>query len=387
MDETTVPAAYDSSLYNLRLSPSIPSQRACRRILEKHRRVIEPLVDPLFTDIHALIFEARIRPNAPPPDLLPDNWNACYSTIYTTTKNKHNVDVFLDLIPYFLTHTILSIYIALPTPLGISPPSRIQVAGRIVFLFTTISYLESHLDRDMSRYFGPEDDIVSAPHYPNMTVLLPLERIDDLVDLEKRPRDVARPFQCDSRSPISQKRRLKPSRPSLGLLYPRGGERTFKEDLKPFTLKPKAIDDFSPDLETRSLLMRSRFDRVEYELRVAKMEGSVERIHLIHRFQQDRELIELKRRVVTNASPESQQKFVEQLGQNQTKGIFLEDPAITLDLLREGPLEPVVLAPLSTGKHGKAEQIVDLVLNESALEHRRKTEVEVHCSREMRTEE
>jgi hypothetical protein len=294
------------------------------------------------------------------------------------------VDVFLDLIPFFLTYTILAIYNALPTPLGICPPSRLEVAGRIVFLFTTIRYLDSHLDREMSKYFGPEEVIPSAPHRPVATVLLPLERIDDLVDLERRPRDAARPFQCGSRSPISQKRRIKSSGPSLGLLYPRAGERTFKEDLKPFTLKPKAIDDFTPDLETRSLLMRARCSRVEYDLRVAKMESSVQRIGLMHRFQQDRELIELKRRVVVNASPEMQQKFVQQLGENQAKGLVLEDPAVTLDLLCDGPFEPVVLTPLSTGKHGKTEQIVDAVLSESAVEHRRKTEVEVHCSREMR---
>jgi hypothetical protein len=66
MDETTVPTAYDSSLYNIRLNAHLPSQRACRRILSKHRRFIQRLVDPLFSDIHTLVFEARIRENSPP---------------------------------------------------------------------------------------------------------------------------------------------------------------------------------------------------------------------------------------------------------------------------------------------------------------------------------
>jgi hypothetical protein len=383
MDETTIPSAYESSLRDLQVS-QVPSQRASRRILDRKRPFIQPLIEPLFTDIHTLFFEAQHLADSPPSVLLASNWNSCYSEIYTTTKHKHNVDAFLDVIPYFLTQAILSIYLGLPTPLGIAPPSRLEIAARIVYLFTSIHYLESLLEREMSRFFGPQENIVSAPYRPTTTVLLPLETLDDLVDLERRPRDVAKSFRCGSRSPMSQKRKTRVPVSSLGLLYPRNGERTFREDLKPFSLAPKAIDDFSADLETRSLLMRARCSRVEYGLRVAKMEGSLQRINLMHRFQQDRESIELKRRTVANASPEIQQKFMDQLNRNQSKGIFFEDPAVTLDLLREGTFEPVVLAPLTSGKRGKTEQIVDAVLNESAVEHRRKTDIEIHCTREER---
>jgi hypothetical protein len=385
MDEATVPSAYDAALYNLRLSSTIPSHRACRRILETHRAHIEPLAGPLFTDVHTLYFDARILPHGPASGELVASWNTCYAAIYAAARSRRHVDSFLDLIPFFLTYTVLSIYTALPTPLGICPPSRAEVSSRIAFLFTSFHYLESHLDSEMARYFGPDEVLLPFrnAHAPT-TVLLPLENIDDLVDLERRPRDASVQFKCESRSPLSQKR--KPRRPGagVGLLYPRDGERTFREGLKPFSAKPKAIDDFSPDLDTRSLLMRARSNRVTYGLRRAKMKGAVERIGLMHRFQQDREMIELKRRAVTEAGPESQQKFIEQLARNQAKGLIVEDPAVTLDLLRDGFVESVVVPPLSTGKRGKIEAIVDIVLNDCAMEHRRKNEVEVHCSREMR---
>jgi hypothetical protein len=384
IDETTVPAAYDAGVHNLQDS-TVPSHRACKRLLSKYRLHIEPLVEPLFTDIHTLYFEARFFPHSPPPDALISRWNTCYALIYGSTRNKKHVDAFLDLIPYFLAFAVRSIYMALPTPLGICAPSRVEVSGRIAFLFTSFHYLESHLESEMAKYFG-RDEVLHAfvnPHVP-AAVLLPLERVDDLVDLERRPRDSCRRFRCESRSPLSQQWQPRRLGCGVGLLYPRDGERTFHEDLKPFSAKPRAIDDFTPDLGTRSLLMRATSNRVEHGLRRAKMKGAVERIGLMHHFQQDREMIELKRRAVTDAPADAQQKFIEQLAVNHAKGNLAEDPAVTLDLLRDGFVEPVVVPPISSGRRGKIEAVVDAVLNDCAAEHRRENEVEVHCSREMR---
>jgi hypothetical protein len=43
------------------------------------------------------------------------NWNGCYGA-----KCRKKVDVFLDMIPNFLSYAVLSIYQQLPVPLGIA---------------------------------------------------------------------------------------------------------------------------------------------------------------------------------------------------------------------------------------------------------------------------
>jgi hypothetical protein len=113
------------------------------------------------------------------------------------------------------------------------------------------------------------------------------------------------------------------------------------------------------------------------------MEAAVRRTSLMHRFVQDTELIRLKRAAVSAASPVMQEKFMAQLRQNHIKGIFLEDPAVTLDLLKDVAIPPVPVSS-AEGKHGRITRIVDSVLNDCAVEHRRRAELEVHMTPEFR---
>jgi hypothetical protein len=93
----------------------------------------------------------------------------------------------------------------------------------------------------------------------------------------------------------------------------------------------------------------------------------------MHRFQQDHERIKIEAAGGCERKSGDAAEVRSADRRELDKGIVLEDPAVTLDVHRDRPFEPVVLTPLSMGKHGKTEQIVDAVLNESAVEHRRKT--------------
>jgi hypothetical protein len=346
LDGNTVPEAYDAGLSNLCLNTTMPDQLTCQRILTRDRSSLEALVGPLFDDIHRVLFEGAIRPDSPPSKVLVANWNGCYGEIYCGAKCRKNVDVFLGMIPYFLSYAVLSIYQRLPVPLGIAPPSRVAVSRRIVYLFTSLSYLDSYLVSEMSRWFKPERQLLSvSKRQKSPPVLLPLESLSDLVDIERRPHNAKAKLSPDSRSPVSQAARPAPCPGCLTLLYPRHGEQMFRDELRPFAQKKRAVGNFTPDLETKLLLTRARCRIVEYDLRRAKIDGAVERTSLMHRYQAEREMIEMKRAAVIEAEPQAQQKFMEQLRQNQIKGIFLEDPAITLDLLRGRTAKATVIRP------------------------------------------
>lgn len=383
MDETTIPQAYNSALYNIRLSSRIRDHIVCRRLLENHTETISALIDPLFTDVHGLFFNAAIRKDSPPTSQLRDLWNTCYGEIYVAVKNKKYVDSFLDALPYVLTYSIIMIYTSLPTPLGLAPPSRIDISRRIVFLFTSIQMLDSQLESEMTKYFGEEEELQAAARRPSSPpVLIPVEDISDLVDLERRPRNRPLRFDMNSRSPISKvKSKL---RVDLKFMYPKHGEKTFREDLKPFTQKPKRPDDLTPDLDTKSLLMRARCRNAEYNLRQAQMTAAVKRTGLVHRFQQDQEMIEMKRDAVATAPEKDQVEFMRQLARNHEKGNYMDDPLITLELLRKRPKSSLIQPAVTQAKKGSIEQIVDSVLSQCAVEQRRRDEVEIHCSHEFR---
>ena len=129
--------------------------------------------------------------------------------------------------------------------------------------------------------------------------------------------------------------------------------------------------------------MRARCRNVEYELQQVEMEAAVKRTKLMHFFQSDRELVETKRLAVANATPEQKEIFIQQLRKNHERGSFVEDPKITMELLKNSSIVADV-PPLSTGIHGKIEKIVDSVLSQCAVEQRRQEEVENHLTHEVR---
>ena len=383
MTEETIPEAYHDSIDNIRLSNTSRREQACRKILKAHDYAIIPLIEPLFIEIHSLLFDASMRHDSPPSLDISRLWNSCYGEIYVKVENKKNLDTALDILPYVLSHSILLIYYRLPTPLGIVPPTRVNIVRRIVFLFTSIEMLDTQLEAQMTRYFGKEETLpaVQVPMANAQPVLIPVEDITGLVAIERRPRPKFRGFGLAGRSPMSGMQTKKHK--EYKFAYPINGEQTFHQDLKHFSQKPKDPDDLTPDLETKSLLMRARCRSAEHNLKQAKVAAAMKRTALIHRFQQDREMIEMKKNAVLAASEKDKITFMAQMSHNQSKGIYLEDPVITLDLLRQHG-KPVSIRPLSPGKRGKMEQIVDAVLNESAAEQRRRDEVEVHCSPEFR---
>ena len=380
--DESIPEAYGDTVECIRLSKTNKFERACRRLLRENGEYIIPLIDPLFVEIHGYLFSASIRHNSPPTPEICSLWNTCYGEIYVRIENKKFLDKVLDVLPYVLSHSIMLLYYRLPTPLGICPPARVDVARRIVFLFSSIEMLDTQLEAQMTRYFGREECLPAVPTGPEQPpVLIPVEDITGLVDIERRPLPKQKAFGINGRSPLSGVRHL--GRKEYKFTYPVNGERTFHEDLKHFSQKPKPPDDMTPDLDTKSLLMRARCRNVEYTLQQAKIDAAMKRTALIHRFQHDREMIEMKKNAVLAASEKDKIEFMAQMSHNQSKGIYLEDPVITLELLRQHG-KPVTIRSLSPGKRGKMEQIVDAVLNESAADQRRQNEVEVHCSHEFR---
>lgn len=113
------------------------------------------------------------------------------------------------------------------------------------------------------------------------------------------------------------------------------------------------------------------------------MTAAVKRTGLVHRFQQDQEMIEMKREAVATATEKEQVEFMRQLARNHEKGNYMDDPLITLELLRKRPKSSFTL-PITQGNKSHMEQIVDSVLNQCAVEQRRRDEVEIHCSHEFR---
>ena len=371
--------AFDYSYLQLKLR-----KQTILKIIKKHQEDIEKLMPFVFIDIHYIfIFKSGSIDDKPSDEIILE-WQKCYSKMYSLSENKNALNAFLDMFPYYLAYSIYTVYKNLPTPLGITPPKRTKIAKRILFMFSSIVYLNSAVKAQFNKLFPPEiklKPITLMPEYP--PVLLPVEDLTGLVDIERRPKNILKPFDLNSQSPISTripKQSLHPSQ----LSYPKNGDRTFKKDLKSFVQKEKSVSDFTPDLDTKSLLMRARCKHVEHELQQVEMEAAVKRTKLMHFFNTDRELVEAKRLAVLNAEPEKQQKFIRQLRRNQIKGQFHEDPRITLQLLTAQPMIAADIPPLSTGVNGKIEKIVDSVLSQCAVEQRRQEEVEFHLSHEER---
>lgn len=386
LDRESFSESYEATLYELRLGTS-NSQKSVRTMLEIHKENIQNISIPLFEDIHELAYECSISMDSPAPNDLVDLWHTFYSALFARTKHKKNAYYFLDILPFVLTYSIEYVYIHLPTPLGLVPPPRVVLAKRIVYLLTSVMPLDSYLDEKMTKYFGPVNDLRPIARRPDLfpkTILLPVEDMTGLVDLERRPHDLVQKWSMNSVSPISHKKRpISKYDQRIEFLYPRNGERTFHEDLKKFSQKKRKPGDISVDLTTKSLLMRARCRDVEENLRRAQMEAAVKRTGLMHKFQQDRIMIEVKRSAVTQGTTEEQEIFVRQLRRNQLRGIFLEDPVITLDLLKKRT-GPTNVPPLEPGEQGRVSRIVDSVLNQCAAEQRRREEVEFHCTDDFR---
>lgn len=377
INDQSIDDAYETTLYHIRIN-----RTNVIRLFRTHKEIIMSVVSPMFCDIHSVFIEEMTPETSPPSEDLIRMWQACYSDIYLRTPNKKALSLFFDVIPYFYSFVVYSMYLNLPIPLGICPPKRFKIARRVVYMFSSITYLNSAIKSIMNQLFDPEIKLKPIYKKPEESVLLPVEDITGLVDLERRPKDRSRRFDMTSVSPIATKIHRKPVH-ACKFLYPLNGDKTFKKELKSFTQKPKAPGDFTPDLDTKSLLMRARCRNVEHELQQVEMDSAVKRTKLMHFFQSDRELVETKRIAVANATPEQKEIFIEQLRRNQERGAFVEDPKITMELLKLSPIIAEV-PPLSTGIHGKIEKIVDNVLSQCAVEQRNQDEVEEHLTHEMR---
>jgi hypothetical protein len=377
MSSRTVPEAYDVGLYEIRLSTGRRSHQICRNVLENERPLIQPLVDNLFRDVHSVLYDFAVRKAGPTTPALIHQWNECYERIYGIINERDIFDIFLDILPFFLTHIVIKIYCGLPVPLGIGRPSRIDVARRVVFLFSSVQFLDSHLEMEMRRYFGEERILAPVPAPPPLpAIILPLEDLKGLVDLERRPRNSVSGFNSNSRSPIAHSYHFKFLH-QMKFIYPPGGEIAFGLGLKRFSRPRRSAND-----DTKSLLMRARCHDIERVLKQTQMEAAVSRTNLVHRFAQDQQLIETKRQIVLNSPDKLKDKFMEELRESQSKGIRCEDPQITMELLRNRC--DVAVIPVSDKKKSKMDQIVDTVLRECVIEDRRRNEPEVHCTHEFR---
>lgn len=377
-NEDTIPESYQATLYNLRVN-----NQNVIRLYKIHQDKIQTVVPLMYNDIHSIFIRQTMLEDSPPSDDMIQLWQTCYSHIYLTTKNRSTLNSFLNIIPFFFAFVIYNMYLRLPTPLGIVPPKNFKIARRTIYLFSSITYLNSSIKSILQNLFEPEVKLKPMTPKPSQaSVLLPIEDLNGLVDLERRQKDRPRKFALDSVSPLASKIRKDPKN-LCNLMYPIHGDKTFKEELKPFSQKEKAPGDFTPDLDTKSLLMRARCRNAQYELQQLEMDAAVKRTKLMHFFQTDREVVETKRAAVLNASPEQKETFIRQLRENHERGNFIETPKITLELLKNAPIISQV-APLSPGVHGKIERIVDNVLSQCAVEQRRQEEVEVHLTHEMR---
>lgn len=308
-------------------------------IFSKFESKLQLLIKPLFDDMNSIAFKNSPL-QAPLNKKIQDSWHSCYVSIYSSQISHNLFDHFLSIIPYFYANSIFSIYLNLPIPLGLSTPSRTTIGLRFAYVFGGLIPIDLYVDQIMTRYFGIDPEkIVNAEYLEESNeengLLMQIEDVSQLVDFERRPKNKKIKWSSNSRSPISHTPTESISH-GLSFLYPPHGVSSFKKDLIHFDVKRKN-DSICDDQNIKSLLLRSRSENVKANLSRVQMDTNIKRTKVMQRFQKDSLMIRSKHKAVSRASKKVKNTFCKELREMQEKGIYMEDPAITLSLIKTIP--------------------------------------------------
>ena len=345
ISDEIISTSYSETCSSILLSDETKLERNIKTMMKKYKNDVEPLVPILFHDIFTYFNgEEEIHETLEKFKL----WKRVYNKIYETTKSSMFFEAFIDLIPYILTFTVTDVFKqintiiieqhkippekayfkGIPEKYGVSLvqiPPREDIGQRIVFIFTSISPLKSFIITKMDMLFG--EDIVPRPPFLELPeeekVLLPVE--------QRRLYDELAPKPIYNNVPLG----LRTCSPALSMKLP---DTRWK---LPFIYPPKD-DNFDtvysriPTIKeggARSFIKASLLPDITANLRQTQKESAIKTAKIMHHERSEQSSITSKKNAVLRADAASKEKFIEQMADNQRHGIYMEDPAITLDLL------------------------------------------------------
>ena len=345
ISDEIISISYQETCLSVHLGDETKLERNIKLMMKKYQKDIEPIVPILFHDVFTYYNgEEEIKETLEKFKI----WKSAYNKIYETTKSSMFFEAFIDLIPYFLTFTVTDLYKqintiiidqnkippekaylkGMPEKYGVSliqVPLREDIGQRIVFIFTSIAPLKSYIITKMEVLFG--EDRVPRPPFLELPqeekVLLPVE--------ERRVYDELAPKPMYNKVPLG----VRTCSPALSMKLP---DTRWK---LPFLYPPKDdnFDTVYSEIPTikeggaRSFIKASLVHDIAANLRKTQKESAIMTAKIMHLEKSEQSSIASKKKAVLSADAKTKEKFIEQMAENQRHGIYMEDPAITLDLL------------------------------------------------------
>ena len=284
-------------------------------------------------------------------------WVTLLYPMYCNFKNM-NADKIPGLIafvmPYFATQVLQETFILLSegNPITAKKDFRMRLCKLQLELFTSCPILDSLMQERLTSLFSkppsvdiPDRILNPPPAKKAVSVLIPKEDIDELVEIEHRIRPLNKKFKIASLSSLVSKAIKQDSMPylfnvSVGIQVPKNGAADWTTNLPSLLPDPKTtrninakVEDYDPNIETRSLIHRSRRSDILSNYQQTRDEyvlKSMVHDEKIFRFRKDLELNIAKTCV---CEPETIEAFVSdlqrlhRLGKKDQSPCFVEDGA------------------------------------------------------------
>lgn len=256
-----------------------PKSRAALHLLETNSEFIHQLMPHLFWLVHQRKYHQNCKPKIEHlTNIIGKMWfHFCFPFETDTTLDSRVRDIFFNAIPYFCTQAIQHIYILIThgNPSTTSKAFRMSVCGIVVNIFTTITPLQSQIEKKLANAFKrpPPAELPDNPRKKNddgQDVLLPVEDLTTLIEVEHRKRPIDSEWNLASISTlfqISTKRRTVPLEHDfkISIQYPQDDETDWTTALPPLLPQIKTrreknltFQTYNPMNDPRSLLHRSR---------------------------------------------------------------------------------------------------------------------------------
>ena len=123
---------------------------------------------------------------------------------------------------------------------------------------------------------------------------------------------------------------------------------------------------------------------VTAQLRETQREYAIRTAKIKHKEQQEQSSIKSKRNTVLRSPQPMKEKFIKQMEDNQKHGIYMEDPAVTLELLNSEEHLRFMQQQIKRGEKSIG-AFVDQILSQSQVKVKGSTDgEEIHLSPRMR---
>lgn len=257
-----------------------------------NRQFFEDLFLPLFWLTHTMIYHPDSKKDIQHlKQTIGTSWgHFCFPFETDRKLNPQIRDIFFDAIPYFYTQAIQHAYIKLShgNPEITAKHFRMKICSTLVFLFTSINRVESHIDKRLRTFFEkppPAEEFdreIPKPEEPVKSTFIPKEDLSTLIEVQRRKKPRSTHWDLSGISPFisaSTNRRKLPYEHDQEILiqYPPEDETEWTTKLPPLLppeittqVKDMSIDKYNPNNETRSLLQRSRRPFLANQIAVLK---------------------------------------------------------------------------------------------------------------------